>query len=254
MRIIPVIVIVSLLIATSLVWNFQGQSVSKNNADVPVVSPLHKPDPAQYEKLKKQLAEKRTLLARQYQSARTSSKKADVLKQARNTLESYLLKMTHCWRGTPWDFNGTCKTPGSGKIACGYFISTVLQDAGVKCERIRLAQQPSQRIIASFLTRKDMHIRAGLSYDDFLKQEIARGPGWRIVGLDRHVGFLVVEPGGKTRFIHSNPGTPQVVLDEAREESAYLRNSNYRVTGNISANHEFLKGWLTGKTWKTKTQ
>jgi hypothetical protein len=213
----------------------------------------HAPDPVKYAQLKKELAEKRTELSRQYRNALTAAEKNAILERASSVLESHLLKMTHCWRGTPWDFNGTCKTPGSGKIACGYFVSTVLQDAGVKCERIRLAQQPSQRIIATFLKRSDMRINAGVTYDNFLEQEIAQGSGWRIVGLDRHVGFLVIEEDGRTRFIHSNPGRPQVVLDEPREKSAYLRNSNYRVTGNITANKPFLEGWLTEKNWPTKT-
>lgn len=35
-----------------------------------------------------------------------------------------------CWYGTPWDFNGCTTEPGKGSIACGYFVSTVLRDAG----------------------------------------------------------------------------------------------------------------------------
>lgn len=237
-------------------WYFKYHTSSADGpeqAEESGPSPEHKPDPGNYARLRKQLAGKRLQLAQSYRAARTRAEKDAVLKRARAVLESHLLEMAHCWRGTPWDFNGTCKTPGSGKIACGYFVSTLLRDTGVDCQRVKLAQQPSQRIIATFLPRKHMRIRAGLAYDDFLKQETARGPGWRIVGLDRHVGFLVVEPGGKIRFIHSNPGTPRVVLDEPREKSAYLRNSNYRVTGNFSANKKFLEGWLTGKVWPTKT-
>ena len=45
------------------------------------------------------------------------------------------------WYGTPWDFNGTSEVPQQGKIACGYFVSTILRDAGWKVERVRLAQQ-----------------------------------------------------------------------------------------------------------------
>lgn len=251
MRWLILIILVVAAVTIPAIWN--SHEKTGDNPEAQTAEPIHTPDPAQYEVLKKNLAEARAKLSGQYRAARTQAEKKAVLAEARSTLESHLLKMTHCWRGTPWDFNGTCKTPGSGKIACGYFVSTVLRDAGVKCERVRLAQQASQNIIATFLPRRQMHIRAGLSYDEFLKQEIARGPGWRIVGLDRHVGFLVIEKNGTTRFIHSNPGTPSIVLDEPRERGQYLRASNYRVTGNITANTNFLTGWLGGKKWPTHT-
>jgi hypothetical protein len=41
----------------------------------------------------------------------------------------------------------TSETPGRGEIACGYFVSTVLRDAGFGVERVRLAQQASERIV-----------------------------------------------------------------------------------------------------------
>ena len=203
--------------------------------------------------LKKQLATKRKALASSYHRAANQDAKDAVLVQARETLEGHLLEMCHCWRGTPWDFNGTCETPGSGKIACGYFVSTILRDAGIHCQRVRLAQQASQNIIGTFVSRDQMHIRAGLSYERFLEQVKARGPGWRIVGLDRHVGFLVIEGNGNIRFIHSSPSTPSEVVDESTGDADYLQNSNYRVTANITANKDFLVGWLTEKTWPTKT-
>ena len=249
------ILIIALMAAASTAWYFRDQFVSTpdNKATDAPEQTQHKPDPERYELLKQELAEKRQDLANSYNNASDPAAKDAILKQARTTLESYLLEMSHCWRGTPWDFNGTCKTPGSGKIACGYFVSTILQDTGIQCQRIKLAQQASQNIIATFVTRSDMHIRAGLSYDRFLEQEIARGPGWRIVGLDSHVGFLVVEADGKIRFIHSSPSTPCAVVDETREQADYLQRSNYRVTANITANKNFLLGWLTGKVWPTKT-
>lgn len=57
-----------------------------------------------------------------------------------------------CWYGTPWDFNGCTADPGKGSIACGYFVTTVLRDAGLQLNRIRLAQSPSGIIIHKLCT------------------------------------------------------------------------------------------------------
>ena len=40
------------------------------------------------------------------------------------------------WYDTKYDFYGQTETPGKGKIACGYFVSTVLRDIGVPIERV----------------------------------------------------------------------------------------------------------------------
>ena len=39
------------------------------------------------------------------------------------------------WIGTKWDFNGITEVPQQGKIACGYFVTTVLRDAGLPAVR-----------------------------------------------------------------------------------------------------------------------
>ncbi len=45
------------------------------------------------------------------------------------------------WYGTDWSFEGHTTVPRSGQIACGYFVSTTLLDAGLRLNRFRLAQQ-----------------------------------------------------------------------------------------------------------------
>ncbi|RYD70663.1 MAG: hypothetical protein EOP53_25020, partial [Sphingobacteriales bacterium] len=50
-------------------------------------------------------------------------------------------KMPGYWDGTVWDFNGTTRKPGEGSIACGYFITTILEDIGLKISRIKMAQE-----------------------------------------------------------------------------------------------------------------
>src|SRR5687768_5014531 len=45
------------------------------------------------------------------------------------------------WIGTPWSFEGHTSIPNSGKIACGYFVSTTLLDLGFNLNRYTFAQQ-----------------------------------------------------------------------------------------------------------------
>jgi hypothetical protein len=209
------------------------------------------PDPERYEELKQELELKRSGLARRYNAARTAGEILAVQTDAKETLENNLPKLMRCWLGTTWDFNGTSQVPGEGKIACGYFVSTVLRDAGFRLERIRLAQQPSQNIIATFLPRSQMHIEAGMNYDRFLEKMKARGPGIRIVGLDRHVAFIVVQKDGEIRFIHSDGGNAQQVVDQDQENAHSLRKSKYRVTGNITRSDDLIHQWLTEEALKT---
>lgn len=211
-----------------------------------------RPDPEHYQELIAQLENTRADLAARYARARTAQEISDIVNLSQRILEEQLPEMMRCWLGTPWDLNGTCQTPGSGKIACGYFISTILRDAGFKVERFRLAQQPSQLIIGTFMPRKKMHISAGLAYDDFINQVKARRPGIHIVGLDQHVAFLTVSESREIRFLHASGSHPYCVVDEDRENAGALQRSNYRVIGNFSRNPEIIHGWLTGQKWPTK--
>lgn len=210
------------------------------------------PDPERYEFLKTELEQKRLHLAKRYAAARTANEISRVHTEARETLEEDLPKLMRCWLGTPWDFSGTSQIPGEGKIACGYYVSTVMRDAGFQVERIPLAQQPSQNIIETFIPRPQMHVRAGMNYHKFLAEVTQRGPGVRIVGLDKHVAFLVVTGDGDIRFIHSSGGAAKSVVDQNRQDATTLQRSRYRVTGNITGSDEVVHEWLMGSRWPTK--
>ncbi|GHC54065.1 hypothetical protein GCM10007100_20480 [Roseibacillus persicicus] len=217
------------------------------------VPPSPEPDPAKYRLMIAELAEQRAGLASRYSAAGDEEERRKIEDEARVLLEGVMPALMQCWLGTPWDFNGTSETPGEGTIACGYFVSTVLRDAGFRVERFRLAQQASQNIIATFLPRSEMHIRVSTPYQDFLEEVVSRGAGVRIVGLDNHVAFLVVSKDGTVRFIHSSGARPWAVVDEAQEQAKVLQASNYRVTGNLTGNREVLRNWLTAVDWETRT-
>lgn len=207
------------------------------------------PDPTLYAELVQQSNTKRTSLAENYKTASTSKKK-QIIMEARHYLENHMPKMMRCWLGTPWDFSGTSQTPGEGKIACGYFVSVILRDAGFRVNRVRLAQQPSKHIILTMLgDNKTQVIKHKLSYDKFLKQFKNLPEGIYIIGLDRHVGYLT-NFGGKMRFLHSVK--PEGVVDESEEQAWAVEYSRYRVIGNLTLQDSMIKKWLLGQEFPTR--
>ena len=209
------------------------------------------PDLQKWELLCQDLQRWRMHYADAYRAARTSAEKKAALAQARELLEHSLPEMMRCWLGTPWDFNGTARKPGEGKIACGYFVTTVLEAAGFRIERNTLAQQASQQIIRTFLPADELRVRNGIPYKTF-RFETARGrPGIYLVGLDTHVGFVVVKDED-FRFIHSSGSMPWCVVDESSEQALVLERSNYRVLGNITASDEVIRRWLMGEKFPTQ--
>lgn len=201
------------------------------------------PDAARYAELKEEAQRWRKDLAGKYAKARTKEEKDKVISETRSFLETLLPAMMRCWLGTTWDFNGTAEGPGQGKIACGYFVATVLRDAGFQVDRYKLARQPSQNIIRTFLPSEAMTLRVGVPYENFASEVASAEPGIRIVGLDSHVAFLVTTADG-FRFIHSSGSKPWCVVDESRDEAAVLRRSNYRVHGLLTSDRTVLLRWL----------
>ena len=209
-------------------------------------SSKHKPQPERYAVLKEDISIRKERLAKRYQAATTERARKAILSESRDLLESILPDMMRCWLGTPWDFNGLTEQPGDGKIACGYFVSTVMRDSGFKLHRIKLAQQPSQTILNAFVPRREMHIRGGMDYTAFCAMVSSQPKGIYIVGLDKHVGFIVHD-GTQLRFIHSSGSAPWCVVDESQEHAGALQRSSYRVIGNVTAQHATLKKWLTSE-------
>ena len=145
------------------------------------------------------------------------------------------------WIGTPWDFNGTTQIPGEGYIACGYFVTTVLRDAGVTIQRVKLAQLASEQMIKS-LTRKIEHY-SDCSFQDFIQKVKAKGVGISIIGLDNHTGFLYYD-GRELYFIHSSYVGTAAVAKEVASRNAILQQSKYKVVGFISQDKLFIQRWL----------
>ncbi|MBL7731110.1 MAG: hypothetical protein JNM88_08030 [Chitinophagaceae bacterium] len=135
-----------------------------------------------------------------------------------------------CWYGTPWDFNGTTQVPGEGKIACGYFVTTTLRDAGMKIDRVKMAQCVSQNLVYDMCG--DFKKFSNKPLDYFVNTVKKSGFGLYIVGLDNHTGYIYHD-GNEVWFIHSGVLAPRCALKEKAIESETLRRSAYRVVGRI---------------------
>jgi hypothetical protein len=242
--------ILYLAMAGAAAWRFRGPIASYwHSAGGGAVLGLRqpaRPDPKTYATLKADLERWRKKLSARLATARTAKEKAVVEADARVILETVLPAMMHCWLGTPWDFNGTADGPGAGKVACGYFVATVLQDAGFRIDRYRLAQQPSENILRSFLPKSACSLAVGEDFQTFATGVNQREPGVYIIGLDTHVGFVIVKNGG-FRCIHSSGSRPWCVVDEDSARAGVIQRSNWRMLGNLTANRHVLRNWLTAE-------
>lgn len=175
---------------------------------------------------------------------------AEARAHARAALLGFLERQAFpAWAGTPWDFNGTSTTPGEGKIACGYLVSTVLLHAGFKVERVRLAQQASANIVAT-LARGTAVVRfTPRDNADALAQIRARfGDGLYVVGFDYHVGFLRLD-GERAEFCHSSFIAPGSVVCEAPVPTGAFASRLYVVADAL--NDRVVDDWLAGRAIKT---
>ncbi len=147
------------------------------------------------------------------------------------------------WIGTKWDFNGTTQKPQQGYIACGYFVTTVLRDAGLNLARVKLAQCASEQMIQSLVQPRFIKRYPNCSIEKFVQAVNQSGYGLYIVGLDNHTGFIY-NNGSSIFFIHSTfVGTRNVQMEIALK-SPVLKSSKYKVLGKLSADDKVLQRWI----------
>ena len=215
---------------------------SLQSVDLSIVT-KPKPDPEKYAVLTADLEHWRKILAKRYDKEKAPHERKAIEAEAQVLLEKCLPAMMRCWLGTRWDFNGTAEGPGKGKIACGYFVATVLKDAGFKVDRYQLAQQPSGNILRSFLPKDSCTLTVGQDYQEFSKSVRKREPGVYVIGLDTHVAFIVVRDG-EFRLIHSSGSRPWCVVDESQTDAGVLQRSKWRMLGNLTADSSVIQHWL----------
>ena len=169
----------------------------------------------------------------------------DVWLQAHEALAHAVMDLLPTWEGPPWAMNGTTEVPGEGRVACGYLVSTVLRDVGLPVERVRLAQQGAEDIIRTLSDERVVRRYRGVAVSEVLQEHEADGV--YVVGLDWHVGLLVVADGEQT-FCHASRSAARQVVCERAAEARSLR-SRYTVVGALS--RRALESWLTGEPLPT---
>lgn len=205
-----------------------------------------------YRALQAELESARVALAGKFTRARSRRERDAVLDEAADVAARSLVALNEPWFGTPWEFYGTSEEPGRGTIACGYFVTTLLRDAGVRVQRVRLAQQASEYIVRSLAPReRTWRFRSG-SVDAVLDTVRAQPERWFVVGLDLHVGLLLRLDDGSVRFCHSAYLAPAHATCEDAATSAAMQ-SGYHVVGALFT-RELTRRWLAGDAIPTLGQ
>ena len=205
--------------------------------------------PEKYKWMKDTLSTERRTLADRYKAAPAAAKKDALKKAGERFIAAVSDSLFPYWYDTDWDFNGTTEVPGTGSIACGYFVTTVLRDAGVNINRVKLACCASEEMIKALVAEKYIQRFSNIPIKDFVKAVKKSGDGVYVVGLDNHTGFIICKKGD-VRFIHSGGGIPSRVVNQDPVHSKLIANSKYRVIGKLSSSDSFLEKWLAGEKFK----
>ena len=199
-------------------------------------------DSDDYETVKKQIEFKRNQLAVNNLPIDTISK---IFK------ESLLNRIIPFWEGTAWSFEGHTSSPKSGKIACGYFVSTTLQDIGLHVNRYKLAQQsPINEAKSLAINVAVKEFSEGLTSDNISGINNYLKEGIHFIGFDEsHVGYILKEKG-KLYLIHSNYIGAVGVVIEPIEASEVFKSFRKFYLVELSTNKHLLNYWLDKKNIK----
>jgi len=188
-----------------------------------------------YKKILENISSKRNELKIQNAKLRAPKKLKASVGLFRSLLTTQVIP---AWYGTKWDFNGYTAEPLKGKIACGYFVSTVLRDLGFRLNRYRLAQKHSFEMIDFFGTYSHM-FQKRLDLESFVRVEESQ---IFLLALDNHVGFIVKE-GKEIFFIHSSYLPPHQVVKESFQSSEALKLSQKFKVISLDSNEDLLEKW-----------
>lgn len=155
------------------------------------------------------------------------------------------------WYGTEWDFNGHTNMPNDREIACGYFVSTTLKHLGFNLNRYKMAQQAGLLEARMLQLRNELKIYSGVSFET-LKQKVnaVYSDGIYFVGLDNHVGYVVVKDK-ELYFLHSSYCDDIVVIELAKTSPCF--SSNIYVFAEITTNKKLIASWISNERLNVPT-
>lgn len=174
-----------------------------------------------------------------------------VLAEARAVqVEAARAHLLPAWLGTAYAYDGTSEVPGEGRIACGYLVSTVLRDLGHLVDRVPLAQSAAEQIVRTVAEEPEIARFWGAAPEEVVASVAERGEGLYVIGLDTHVGFLLVNAGGEVELCHASKrrAAGGVVCEEAA--SSPSMRSRYHVVGD-ALGVRTLEAWLHGEALPT---
>ena len=202
--------------------------------------PPRGPQPRTYASLLKKLKTRRDKLAHDPETT------PDLARSALHT--SIVEDLFPAWLGTRWAFHGTAKEPRAPEgIACGYFVATILQASGLQLlSRPGFGQATANAIANALAPSPSAHHRFGSLPADALERNIrGLGDGLYLIGLNVHVGFVVVRTP-VVRFVHASYTGAREVVDEPLNGSVAIDNSRaagYFVTSLLD---DLTPVWLRG--------
>jgi hypothetical protein len=196
-----------------------------------------------YEKLKKKISVKQKNLKKKYKKTQGVVARNSFIKKVEKSLIKDFIDLTVQWYGTVWGFHGTTEIPKKGKIACGYFVSTILKHMGFNVLRGKMGRKASEFIIKDLTSEKHIKRYSNASIKKFVDSIKLWGKGLYVVGLDFHTGFILYNKKG-IFFIHSNYSTPKKVIKEKVSFSIPIISSKYRVLGKILSDKKLILKWI----------
>jgi hypothetical protein len=171
-------------------------------------------------------------------------RQSTILVHAQRYLEHTLSdSIFYYWYGTAYDFNGTTQQPKQGKIACGYFVTTTLQQLGFSLPRVELAQQPASVILRTLCAYKSIKVYNSLAA---LKKHMdAQEQGIYLIGLDTHVGFLW-KTDRDLYIVHASQSGNNQVSKERWDQSTVLSRSRAFYVGDLLGSPHLIETWVKG--------
>jgi len=191
------------------------------------------------------IQKQREQFAKQYKKAKNEVEADEVLLLAGRYLEEVIANdIVYYWYGTGFDKEGMSSSPGSGRIACSYFVVTMLTESGLNIDRVKLSQQSALNIVKT-LSTPDLVVRCN-SPDEVESLLQQKGGGLYFIGFNYHVGFLYFD-GREIHLIHASPLPPGTVSRISMKGAKSFEYSNYYDIGKLTDNKNLIVNWLTGK-------
>lgn len=196
-----------------------------------------------YEQLKQDIITRRQQFSADFSSQIDIATKENRVELTNFWVHTISNDLYNQWKNTPWDFNGTTTKPQEGSIACGFFVTTILQDMDVKINRTKLAVCASSVMMKNLTPHQRIKNLSNPSYPEFNDTLKSYGKGVYIIGLDYHTGFIIND-GREVWFIHSNYIGRKGVTKELVMYSAALKSSKTRWMISLTGDVGFLQNWL----------